>query len=265
MTGFGSDKVRALLAHLAAEAEVAHRREKLAGLLWPERAEASARNNLRHALAVLRQAVGDTSASRPAGSPVAGRAGAPSAPPHLLMTPQAIRFDVESDAAASAQLLRSSSAAREAPDSRLARLDQAVSLYRGDFLDGFSLPDSAAFDEWLLLDREHYRRLMSEALGCLIDGWEQNADHERPRSIRGNRSSWTRGVRRHTCRPCACCGGRAPPRSPGPIRGLLSSVEAGAGRRAGARNDGPVRADQEPGRRRTRDRVPPSARRDAAA
>ena len=35
ITHFESDKVRALLAYLAAESGVAHRREKLAGLLWP--------------------------------------------------------------------------------------------------------------------------------------------------------------------------------------------------------------------------------------
>ena len=36
VTGFDSDKVRALLAYLALEADRPHRREKLAGLLWPD-------------------------------------------------------------------------------------------------------------------------------------------------------------------------------------------------------------------------------------
>ena len=54
--GFHSDKVRALLAYLCIEGDIPHRREKLAGLLWPELPERSARTNLRHALANLRQA-----------------------------------------------------------------------------------------------------------------------------------------------------------------------------------------------------------------
>ena len=35
VTGFESDQVRALLTYLVVEAERAHRRETLAGLLWP--------------------------------------------------------------------------------------------------------------------------------------------------------------------------------------------------------------------------------------
>ena len=50
-----SDKARGLLAYLAVEAGQAHRREKLAGLLWPDYTESSARANLRRALADLRQ------------------------------------------------------------------------------------------------------------------------------------------------------------------------------------------------------------------
>jgi DNA-binding SARP family transcriptional activator len=36
VTSFESDKVRALLAYLAVEADRPHRRESLAGLLWPD-------------------------------------------------------------------------------------------------------------------------------------------------------------------------------------------------------------------------------------
>ncbi|MGD9146963.1 MAG: alpha/beta hydrolase, partial [Anaerolineae bacterium] len=39
VTSFESDKVRALLAYLAVEVGQPHRREKLAGLLWPDRPE----------------------------------------------------------------------------------------------------------------------------------------------------------------------------------------------------------------------------------
>ncbi len=81
VTGFESDKVRALLAYLALEAERPHRRAALAGLLWPERPERAAHLSLNQALANLRQAIGDRSA------PV----------PVLRITPETIQFDRASD------------------------------------------------------------------------------------------------------------------------------------------------------------------------
>ena len=63
ITGFESAKVRALLAYLALEADGPHRRESLAGLLWPDRPEQVARHNLRHALSVLRKVIGDRDAA----------------------------------------------------------------------------------------------------------------------------------------------------------------------------------------------------------
>lgn len=54
---FGTDKARALLAYLVVEAARPHRREALAGLLWPEQPEVAARTNLRQAMARLRRAL----------------------------------------------------------------------------------------------------------------------------------------------------------------------------------------------------------------
>src|SRR5689334_17336921 len=65
VTGFESDKGRALLAYLALEAERPHRRAALAGLLWPERPERAAHHNLNQALSNLRQAIGDRTTSGP--------------------------------------------------------------------------------------------------------------------------------------------------------------------------------------------------------
>jgi len=56
ITGFPSNKVRALLAYLAVEAgrrrpgTVVHPRETLAGLLWPDYPERSAHTSLSNAL-----------------------------------------------------------------------------------------------------------------------------------------------------------------------------------------------------------------------
>jgi DNA-binding SARP family transcriptional activator len=59
LTGFESNKVRALLAYLAVEADHPHRRESLAALLWPEFPEAATLTNLRAALSDLRRQLHD--------------------------------------------------------------------------------------------------------------------------------------------------------------------------------------------------------------
>ncbi len=59
LTGFESNKVRALLAYLCVEANRSHQRRKLAALLWPELPETTALSNLRYALSNLRKTVND--------------------------------------------------------------------------------------------------------------------------------------------------------------------------------------------------------------
>jgi len=164
ITGFRSDKVRALLAFLFTERAGPHRREKLAGMLWPDWPESSARANLRRALANLRSAISDHD----------------STPPFLAVTPQTIAFNTASDAwvdvVAFADLVsrggRGSS--RDPSD-----LEQAVTLYRGEFLEGFSLPDSSLFEEWALFHRERYHRLVLEALRRLVRHYQQAGEYER--------------------------------------------------------------------------------------
>jgi predicted ATPase len=61
----------------------------------------------------------------------------------------------------------------------LHRWEEAVSLYQGDFLEGFSLPDSAAFEEWALLTREQLRRQVMDALHRLAEVYGERGEHER--------------------------------------------------------------------------------------
>src|SRR5215213_9242180 len=60
VTRFHSDKVRALLAYLATEADRPHARATLAALLWPEQADAAALRNLSQTLVRLREVLGHT-------------------------------------------------------------------------------------------------------------------------------------------------------------------------------------------------------------
>jgi DNA-binding SARP family transcriptional activator len=170
--GFRSDKVRALLAYLCVELEGPHRREKLAGLLWPDWPERSARTNLRQALANLRQVIGDD----------ARAAGRDATPPFLRISRQTIQFNPASDAwvdvTAFAHLTDFATTERPTTQDRIEELEKAVALYRGKFLEGFSLPDSAPFEEWTLLQREQSHRLVIEALHELIDAYSQRDDLE---------------------------------------------------------------------------------------
>jgi DNA-binding SARP family transcriptional activator/predicted ATPase len=163
VTGFESDKVRALLAYLVFGTERPHRREKLAGLLWPDWPERSARTNLRRALANLRQVISDHQATLP----------------FLHISRQTIQFNSASDAwidvAAFTDLLQAKGLSQQT----IHRLEQAVELYRGDFLEGFSVGDSPAFEEWVLLNRERLRRLVIEAFHRLAECHEQYGEYER--------------------------------------------------------------------------------------
>jgi predicted ATPase len=159
VTAFEYDKVRALLAYLAVEADRPHRRESLAGLLWPDRPEPNARKNLSQALSVLRQALGDHQAS----------------PSFLLITPQTLQFnpagDYELDVTTFTTRLDACKthdhSRLESCDWCLAQYQQSVALYRGNFLEGFSVGDSLAFEDWTILNRERLQRLFIETLSHL--------------------------------------------------------------------------------------------------
>src|SRR5690349_17515407 len=59
-----SRPAQTLFAYLILNAGIAHRREKLAGMLWPDSLEETARDNLRHALWRMRKALESASSVR---------------------------------------------------------------------------------------------------------------------------------------------------------------------------------------------------------
>lgn len=165
---FESDKTRALLAYLAVEADRPHRRDALIGLLWPEESEAAARQNLRQALYSLRQAIGDATAR----------------PPYLHITRDDIQFNTASKfkldlADFNAHLSATQSHAHARLDGCgicAPRLQQAVELYRGKFLQEFFLQDSAEFEAWAVARREELHQRALDALANLGSYYEQKGD-----------------------------------------------------------------------------------------
>src|SRR6266542_6664480 len=59
-----SRPAQSLFAYLILNAGTSHRREKLAGMLWPDSLEETARANLRHALWRMRKALETASSTR---------------------------------------------------------------------------------------------------------------------------------------------------------------------------------------------------------
>ena len=147
LRGFRSDKVRGLLAFLAVNVDRPWSRGSLADLLWPDVPERTARSSLRTALSNLRYVLGDQYAAQP----------------FLHVTPAAVvangAADRWVDVDAFLDLLPEASEEPEGTSdpATLARLERALSLYRGDFLEGFTV-ESAPFESWQSTTRERLNR-----------------------------------------------------------------------------------------------------------
>lgn len=200
---FATDKARALLAYLVVESNTLHRREALAGLLWPDQPEAKARQNLRQALLQVRQAIGDCEQT-----------------PFLLIGREGVQFDAASDyeldVATFTALVETNQrhAHRRRASCRpcLQRMEQMAELYRSDFLARFFLSDSNAFEEWALLKREWLRRHAVDALACLADYYERRGELERARHYAWRQvelEPWREEAQRQLIRLLALSGQRS--------------------------------------------------------
>jgi DNA-binding SARP family transcriptional activator len=142
-------KATALLAYLAVTGRP-QSRESLAALLWPEANGADARAALRRTLSVLNAGLG-------AGTLAIDRASV------ALREGQA-----EADLTRFRGLLGRARGHRHEPDkacpSCITTLDEALALDRGEFMSGFALRDSEAFDEWQVAEAESHRRDLAGAL-----------------------------------------------------------------------------------------------------
>jgi WD40 repeat protein/basic membrane lipoprotein Med (substrate-binding protein (PBP1-ABC) superfamily)/DNA-binding SARP family transcriptional activator len=137
-----SRPAQSLLAYLVLNPGVAHRREKLAGLLSPDSTEANARSNLRHALWRVRKSLG--------ADPATGR-------DYLLVDEIAIGFDTASRYWLDVAAIEARVA--DSPDDLIG----AASAYGGELLPGF-------YDEWVVLERERLQAVFELKTTRLLDG-----------------------------------------------------------------------------------------------
>ncbi|MDP8922166.1 MAG: AAA family ATPase [Chloroflexota bacterium] len=156
---FPTRKALALLVYLAVEGG-RHSRETLTALFWPDSDRQHGRAMLRYTLAGLRRALGDTADA-----------------PHLAVERDALGLDfssgVEIDlhALQVAHLAGRAEAVAAMPSgatpTALADLQHAAALWRGEFLEGLSLPDAPEFEHWASLQRESWRQKMERVLDQL--------------------------------------------------------------------------------------------------
>ncbi|HET7481992.1 MAG TPA: BTAD domain-containing putative transcriptional regulator [Actinomycetota bacterium] len=142
-------KALALLAYLGLH-DRPQSRDHVAGVLWPDYDQDRARAALRRTLSTLKAALGE---------------GCLSADRSLLaLRPDAIDIDVATFRAAVSR-----ARSTDDPAVQAAELGTAVELYRGDFLEGFSLRDSDVFEEWQFRVAEELRRELTDSLDRLVD------------------------------------------------------------------------------------------------
>lgn len=142
-----SRPAQSLLAYLIINAGRAFRREKLAGLFWPDTSEENARNNLRQALWRVRKSL-DLNAGQPL----------------FLVDEITVAFNASSEYRLDVVELETN-VNDETP---LSRLVEIVSLYEGELLPGF-------YDDWIVLERERLNSVFETRMDLLIN---RLVDHE---------------------------------------------------------------------------------------
>ena len=142
-------KAIALLAYLAVTGRPASR-ESLAALLWPEADGADARAALRRTLSVLNAGLGAGALSIDRGS--------------VRLHDDETEFDLRRFRAALGRARGHRHESDAACQFCIRALDAALALDRGEFMSGFALRDSEAFDEWQVAEAESHRRDLAGAL-----------------------------------------------------------------------------------------------------
>ncbi len=145
LTGFVSNKAPALVYYLVTTGQT-HSRNLLANLLWGDFTETKAKKNLRDVLSSLRTVMGE----------------------HLLITRQSVAFNrqlpYELDIEVFAKSVAVGNKTETLPGAAIGLLQTAADLYKGDFLEGFYVPQAAVFEEWMRRERSRFHQQASQFL-----------------------------------------------------------------------------------------------------
>ena len=136
-----SRPAQSLFAYLILHAGTTHRREKLAGMLWPDSLEETARDNLRHALWRVRKAL---------------PASQKSTVEYFLTDDLSIAFNASANYWLDATQLEKLS-----ENTSTDELMKVLSAYQGELLPGF-------YDEWVVLEREHLNSIFEHHMARLL-------------------------------------------------------------------------------------------------
>jgi len=130
---------QSLLAYLVLTAGTPHRREKLAGIFWPDLSEENARKNLRQELWRIRKAISTQESS---------------AEDYLLAQELTITFNRNAEYWLDVAQV-------ERPDLDLELLTSNLSLYVGELLPGF-------YEDWVVLKRESIQSIFDTKMEQLL-------------------------------------------------------------------------------------------------
>src|SRR2546429_674963 len=171
---FALRKAEALLLYLAVEGGM-HPRSKLAALLWPDSEPHAARTALRNALTLLRSLLATPDASASPHS-------------HLLaeqdllgLDPQA-PFELDLDVVQQAyhQVQRHSTLpSQEQRAALVTRLQHALALVRGPFLEGFWLREESGFDQWVQQQQQQWQ-VRLHLLFERLSSWQESGGELEP-------------------------------------------------------------------------------------
>src|SRR5947209_16204220 len=160
---FCERKVLALLAYLAAEGGM-HERQKLTRLLWPERDMAHGRTALRiHLLHLRHMLEEDTSLECES---------------HLLITNNTLGLDLASGIDLDLHALETAwrlvrvlpapeTVHGEVRRALIAQLDRAAALYRGSFLQDFTLRETLDYDNWVGMQQGYWYQHIEQVFDWL--------------------------------------------------------------------------------------------------
>ncbi len=155
-------KALALLAYLLIEGKP-QSRDTLAALLWPESDQTAARGALRRTLSPLRTALSDNLADF-------GRE-------IITLHPESgLWCDVLTFQNALNECRTHGHPKDQSCPRCLPSHEMAADLYRGDFMAGFSLRDSTAFDDWQFFETDRLRRELAGVLEQLVTIYQEKGD-----------------------------------------------------------------------------------------